>query len=236
MEQLNQRQSQRKRVNDFDDNEYFNDTAEEKELSTQFLQMKKNQLIDLREHSECYCNTSPVFGINSAKYDINLINRICCQFLLTNHNLNQQLSWKANQFVSFKFGDVQLLDIMNFLVGATSVDPFFKVYKTEETKKTFTYAWFDNPEKINNEELPPYVSFFSKLCKINLLEENYSDFEFLTTSGSSSKQAVCNLRLKKIPPTGDENYAFLRSIWVSEGMNLIKTFSCGTITKTLFQL
>ena len=39
LEQLNQRHSQREGVIDFDDNDYFNDTAEEKELSTQFLQM-----------------------------------------------------------------------------------------------------------------------------------------------------------------------------------------------------
>ena len=37
LEQLNQRHSQRERGIEFDDDEYFNDTAEEKELSTQFL-------------------------------------------------------------------------------------------------------------------------------------------------------------------------------------------------------
>ena len=50
LEQLNQRHSQTERVIDFEDDEYFNDTADEKELSTQFLQMQKNQLIDLQEH------------------------------------------------------------------------------------------------------------------------------------------------------------------------------------------
>ena len=33
---------------------------------------------------------------------------------------------KANQFVSFKTGDVQLLVIMNFLGGATGLDSFLK--------------------------------------------------------------------------------------------------------------
>ena len=73
LEQLNQRHSQRERVIDFDDDEYFNGTAEEKELSTQFLQMQKNQLSQLQEHSERHWNTLPVFNFNSAKYDINLI-------------------------------------------------------------------------------------------------------------------------------------------------------------------
>ena len=63
LEQLNQRHRQREGVIDFDGDEYFNDTAEEKELSTQFLQMQKNQLIDLPEHFERYCNTLPVSWI-----------------------------------------------------------------------------------------------------------------------------------------------------------------------------
>ena len=33
---------------------------------------------------------------------------------------------KANHIVSFNFGDVQLLDIMNFLGGATSLYSFLK--------------------------------------------------------------------------------------------------------------
>ena len=41
LEQLNQRNSQRERVIAFEDDEYFNDTADEKELPTQFLQMQK---------------------------------------------------------------------------------------------------------------------------------------------------------------------------------------------------
>ena len=50
LEQLIQSHSQTERIHDFDDDEYFNDTTDEKELSTQFLQMQKNQLIDLKEH------------------------------------------------------------------------------------------------------------------------------------------------------------------------------------------
>ena len=75
LEQLNQRHSQGERVvnSDDDNDELFNDTAEEKELSTKFPQMKENQLTDLKEHFERYCNTLQVFGFNSAKYDINLI-------------------------------------------------------------------------------------------------------------------------------------------------------------------
>ena len=69
--------------------------------------------------------------------------------MLTNDKLNQHFE-KANQFVSIKFGDVHLLDIMNLPGGATNLDSFLKAYKTEETKGFFPYKWFDNPEKLNN--------------------------------------------------------------------------------------
>ena len=69
-EQLKQRHNRAESVSNFVDDCIV---EEEKDLSTQFLQMQKKQLIDLQEHFERYCNVLPVFGFNSAKYDINLI-------------------------------------------------------------------------------------------------------------------------------------------------------------------
>ena len=161
LEQLNQRNSQREGVIGFDEDECFDDTVEEQELSTQFLQMQKDQLIDLQEHFERYCNTLPAFGCSSAKYDINLIKSYLLLILVNERQIEPTVIRKANQCVSFKSGDVQLLDIMNFLGGATGLDSFLKAYKTEETKGFLPYEWFDNPEKLNNKELPPYDSFFS---------------------------------------------------------------------------
>ena len=83
---------------------------------------------------------------------------------------------KANQFVSFKFGDVQLLDILNFLGGATSLDSFLKAYKTSETKSYFPYEWFDDPEKLNNTQLPPYETF-GKLRNNSPLENTIQTYK-----------------------------------------------------------
>ena len=44
---------------------------------------------------------------------------------------------RANQFVSFKFGDVQLLDIMNFLGGATNLTLCLKLIKLQKLKAFF---------------------------------------------------------------------------------------------------
>ena len=80
---------------------------------------------------------------------------------------------KANDFISFKFGDVQFLDIMKFLGGATTLDSFLKAYKASETKGFFPYEWFDNPEKLDFPELPPYEAFFSKFRNNNPLDKDF---------------------------------------------------------------
>ena len=153
LEQLNQRRNRAERLSIFLDDCIVEE--EEKDLLTQFLQMQKNQLIDLQEHFERYCNVLPVFGFNSAKYDINLTKSYLLPILVNERDIEPTVIKKANQFVSFKFGDIQLLDIMNFLGGATSLDSFLKAYKTKETKGFFPNEWFDCPEKMNNKELPP---------------------------------------------------------------------------------
>ena len=122
--------------------------------------MQKNQLIELQEHLERYCNVLPVFGFNSAKYDINLIKSYLLPIPINERNMEPIVIKKANQFVSFKFVDVQLLDIMSFLGGATSLDSFLEAYKTSETKGFFPYEWFDCPQTMNNSQLPPYDAFF----------------------------------------------------------------------------
>ena len=132
LEQLNQR---RNRVSNFVDDCIVEE--EERDLSTHFLQMQKNQLIDLQEHFERYCNVLPVFGFNSPKYDINLIKTYLLPILVNEQDVEPTVIKKANQFVSFKFGDIQLLDIMNLLSGATSLDSLLKAYKTKETKGFF---------------------------------------------------------------------------------------------------
>ena len=55
-----------------------------------------------------------------------------------------------------------MLDIMNFISGATTLDSFLKAYEPSETKGFFTYEWFDCPSKLDNQQLPLYTEFFDK--------------------------------------------------------------------------
>ena len=111
---------------------------EEKNFSTHFLQMEKKQLIVLQEHFDRYSNVLPVFRFNGAKYDIILIQACLLPILVNERDIEPTVLGKANLFVSFKFGDIQILDIMNFLGGATSLDSFLKAYKTKDTNVFFT--------------------------------------------------------------------------------------------------
>ena len=140
--------------------------------STQFLQIQKNQLIDLQESLERYCNVLPVFGFNSAKYDLNLIKSYLLPILVNERDIEPTVIKKANQLISFKFGDFQLLDIMNFLGGATSLDSFLKAYKLSETKDFFPYEWFDHPDKMENKELPHMTASTVNFVAVTLLKPN----------------------------------------------------------------
>ena len=64
--------------------------------STHFLQIQKNQLIDLQESLERYCNVLPVFGFNSGKYDLNLIKSYLLPILLNERENELTVIKKAN--------------------------------------------------------------------------------------------------------------------------------------------
>ena len=83
------------RVFEFED-QCFEDDNEEKDASTQFLQMQRNQLIELQEHLERYCNVLPVFVFNCAKYDINSIKSYLLPILINERNMEPTVNKKPN--------------------------------------------------------------------------------------------------------------------------------------------
>ena len=86
LESLNEHR-RNQRVFDFEDL-CFEDDNEEKDASTQILQMQKNQLIVLQENLERYCNVLTVIRFNSAKYDINLIKSYLLPILINERNMD----------------------------------------------------------------------------------------------------------------------------------------------------
>ena len=92
----------------------LNDCDNETCTSSQFLQIQKKQLIGLQEHLERYCDVLPIFVFNSAKYDLNLMKCYLLPVLVNERNIEPTVIRKANQFISFKFCDIQLLDYYEF--------------------------------------------------------------------------------------------------------------------------
>ena len=146
-EKMNERKSHTTSAFEFEDE--CIEEEEEADMSTLFLQMQKNQLLDLQQHIERYINTLPVFGFNSGKYYLNLIKFYPLTYLIHGRDIQPTVIKKAIHFVSFEFGDVQFLDILNFPGGATSLVSFLKIFKTTETKGFFPYEWCDFPNKLD---------------------------------------------------------------------------------------
>ena len=198
--------------------------TEETEMSTQFLRMQKSQLIDLKQNLERFVNTLPVFGFNSGRYDLNLIKSYLIPYLINDKEAEPMVIKEANGFISFKFGDIQFLDIMKFLGRATSLDSFLKAYEASETKKVFPYEWFDSPDKLEKEELPPYEAFFSKLRNNNPFDKDFKDYQNLKTSGLDEQHALKKLQIKSVSASAWANYKNLQEIWQKHGMTTFKDF------------
>ena len=147
LEKLTQRHNQREQAD-------LDDCDKETCNSTQFLQIRKKQLIDLQEHLERYCNVLLIFGFNSAEFDLNLIKSCVLAILVNECNIEPTVIKKASQFFAFKLGDIQLLDIMNFLGGVRSPNFFLKAYKTSETKGFFPTIGLITPTKCRIQNFP----------------------------------------------------------------------------------
>ena len=185
--------------------------TEDSNVSKNFLRIQQKQLLDLQRHFNNFVDTLPVFGFNSGKYDLNSIKAYLIPHLLNDTAIQPTVIKKANQFISFKLGDIQFFDILNFLCGAASLDSFLKTYQSEETKGFFPYEWFDSTTKLDCNHLPPYDSFFSKLKNLNPLEKDCCQFKKTMESGKKELDGLRELGLKEKPLSGKENYALLKS-------------------------
>ena len=91
---LNEHRGRNQRVFEFEDH-CFEVGNEETDASTQFLEMQKNQLIEFLKNLESYSNVLPVFGFNSAKYDVNLIKSFLLPNLINERNMKTTVIKKA---------------------------------------------------------------------------------------------------------------------------------------------
>ena len=166
----------------------------------------------------------PGIGSNSSRYDINLIKEYLLALLVKQKLTPPEVIKKTNQYVSFYFDKIQFLDILNFLGGATSLDSFLKAYQTTETKGFFPYEWFDCAEKLNETCLPPIGCFWSQLKNCNVLSAERDKYTKLLENGMSQALACKKMGISSTPPTAEDNYAFLQTVWEENRMSTFLDF------------
>ena len=134
LEKLTQHHIRRKQVN-------LDDCDNKRCAFTQFLQIPKNQLSDLQDHWERYCGVLPVIGLKSEKHDLKEMKSYLLPTLVNDRDIEPAVIKKVKQFISFKFDNFQLLDKVNFLVGATSLVSFLKTYKETLSLRKVRQPW-----------------------------------------------------------------------------------------------
>ena len=79
---------------------------------------------------------------------------------------------------------------------------------SEIKKKFFPYELSDSANKLENEELPPYEAFFSKLRNNNPLDRDFKDYQKLRSSGLDEQKVLEKFQIKSVPASGWENYKY----------------------------
>ena len=139
---------------------------------TQLLQIQKNQSIKLEEHLEQNWNLLPVIGFNSTKSDLKLIELFYLPILINERDFQPTVNKKTNLFISFGNHDSQLLDILNFRGGATTLYCFLKAYKASKRKGLFPYEYFDHLDNMQKTKLPHMTPFIVNFVAAKLSKPN----------------------------------------------------------------
>ena len=77
--------------------------SEEADMSTQFLRIQKNQIIDLKQNLERYVNTLSVFGFNSGRYNLNLIKSYLIAYLIRHKEQETSVIKKSKSLEMYNF-------------------------------------------------------------------------------------------------------------------------------------
>ena len=80
------------------------------------------------------------------------------------------------------------------------------------------------PEKLNDKELPPYEAFRNKVWNCKPLEKEYQDYENVMSFRLTTEFSVVKMSLPKKPPSRAENYYYLQKVWEYDKMQSFKDF------------
>ena len=171
------------------------------------------ELENVSARFESYCRELPMFGFNSAGYDIKLIKKYLFKELCKRDESPSFTVKKAGKYPYIKSESLKFLDILQFLAPGYNLKSFFKAFDANEEKGFFPYDYFTSAEQLDETTLPPYDTFYSTIKGCNVLEEDYATFQKQINQGKSEQEALQILHLQEIPKTAPENYQWLNDLW-----------------------
>ena len=180
-------------------------------ISTTLLKELEN--VSGRFESYCRELPAPVFGFNSAGYDIKLIKKYLFKELCKRDESPSFTIKKVGKYPCIKSESLKFLDILQFLDPGYNLKSFFKAFDANEEKGFFPNDCFIYVEQLDETSLPPYETFYFTIKGCNVLEEDHATFQKLINQGKFEQEALQILRLQEVPETGPENYQWLNDLW-----------------------
>lgn len=88
-----------------------------------------------------WCNSVPVLGFTSGKYDLNPIKNYFVEQLASSCEKLTEVGKKANQRMFLITPEYKFLDVMNYLGPGTSYEKRVSAYGYAQTKSWLPYKW-----------------------------------------------------------------------------------------------
>ena len=147
----------------------------------------QKELENVSARFESYCRELPVFGFNSAGYDIKLVKQYLFKELCRQDESPSFTVKKAGKSPCIKSERSKFLDILQFLAFGYNFKSFFKAFDANEEKGFFPYDYFTHADQLDETTLPPYETFYSSIKGCNVLEEDYATFQKLLDQGKNQQ-------------------------------------------------
>ena len=209
------------------------------ELATGEKPVKRNNYDELVIELDNWLSVLPVIGFNSGCYDLNLIKapllEILNQTAPDNSGLEEitvdgevedyvdddspkpvfpkgksRVIKRGNKFISLRTDRLCFLDISNYLGPNTTYKAYLKAFNVSERKGYFPYEYVNSYAILDEQKLPEYEDFFSKLKNCNLLDENCESGDCDDTCNQCGEQ------------NGRDNHIFLQRVWRENNMLTIR--------------
>ena len=113
----------------------------------------------------------PVIGLNSGKYDLNMIKRSFVPLLISN---NAAVIKRQNTYMCLYTDKLKFVDICNYLAPGVCYAKYLTAYGCELGKGHFPYEYMDDLQKLDERSLPPQSAFYSRLKNEGISNDDYA--------------------------------------------------------------